>query len=102
MCKDHGLDPSGRKLEEISKEKIHVFFSEKNSSCYNSRALYFDTDPYSIDIIRSSPIASLNKIDNYISIGKNNHGSVWHDTIENGITEFFIIFIIFYLFFLWS
>ena len=69
---EHGLESDGRfvargdGLDDERRAKIEVFFRRASADRYVPRAALVDLEPGTLDAIRSSPIGSLFRPDNFV------------------------------------
>lgn len=71
ISKEHGIDAHGHREtpapgSEAAKEKLDVYYSE-SSNRYIPRAVMVDLEPATIDNIRSGPLGSLFRPDNFVN-----------------------------------
>ncbi|MCA9661963.1 MAG: tubulin beta chain [Myxococcales bacterium] len=79
---EHGLESDGRfvargdGLDDERRAKIEVFFRRASADRYVPRAALVDLEPGTLDAIRSSPIGSLFRPDNFV-LGQSGAGNNW-------------------------
>lgn len=79
---EHGLENDGKfvargdGLDDERRAKIEVFFRKVSGDRYVPRAVLVDLDPGTLDEIRTSPIGSFFRPDNYV-FGQSGAGNNW-------------------------
>ncbi|RAL10871.1 tubulin beta chain [Aspergillus homomorphus CBS 101889] len=78
ISREHGLDATGvyRGASALKLERMNVYFNEVAGRKYVPRAVLVDLEPGTMDAIRSGPIGSLFRPDNFI-FGQSGAGNNW-------------------------
>ncbi|KAJ7212247.1 tubulin beta chain, partial [Mycena pura] len=75
---EHGLDRTGHDqyTSDLQLERISVYYNETGSSKYVPRAVLIDLEPGTMGVIRSGPLGSLFRPDNFV-FGQNGAANNW-------------------------
>ncbi|KAJ6508941.1 Tubulin/FtsZ, GTPase domain-containing protein [Mycena sanguinolenta] len=83
VSQEHGLDNTGVYSEktdqhttDLQLERISVYYNEVGSAKYVPRAVLVDLEPGTMEVIRSGPLGSLFRPDNFVH-GQNGAGNNW-------------------------
>jgi hypothetical protein len=75
---EHGIERDGmyRGTNDIQLERIAVYYNETGGNKYVPRAILVDLEPGTMDSIRSGPLGSLFRPDNFV-FGQSGAGNNW-------------------------
>ena len=75
---EHGIEPDGvyKGTNELQLERINVYYNEVGSNKYVPRAILVDLEPGTMDSVRSGPLGSLFRPDNFV-FGQSGAGNNW-------------------------
>ena len=75
---EHGIERDGvyKGTNELQLERINVYYNEVSSNKYVPRAILVDLEPGTMDSLRSGPLGSLFRPDNFV-FGQSGAGNNW-------------------------
>lgn len=75
---EHGIEPDGLYKGTLDQqlERINVYYNEVGSNKYVPRAVLVDLEPGTMDSVRSGPLGSLFRPDNFV-FGQSGAGNNW-------------------------
>ncbi|KAK7681786.1 hypothetical protein QCA50_015133 [Cerrena zonata] len=75
---EHGIDRDGmyKGTNDLQLERINVYYNEVGANKYVPRAVLIDLEPGTMDSVRSGPLGSLFRPDNFV-FGQNGAGNNW-------------------------
>ena len=75
---EHGIERDGvyKGTNELQLERINVYYNEVGSNKYVPRAILVDLEPGTMDSLRSGPLGSLFRPDNFV-FGQSGAGNNW-------------------------
>jgi len=75
---EHGIERDGvyKGTNELQLERISVYYNEVGSNKYVPRAILVDLEPGTMDSVRSGPLGSLFRPDNFV-FGQSGAGNNW-------------------------
>ena len=75
---EHGIERDGvyKGTNELQLERINVYYNEVSSNKYVPRAILVDLEPGTMDSVRSGPLGSLFRPDNFV-FGQSGAGNNW-------------------------
>ena len=75
---EHGIERDGvyKGTNELQLERINVYYNEVGSNKYVPRAILVDLEPGTMDSVRSGPLGSLFRPDNFV-FGQSGAGNNW-------------------------
>lgn len=78
MSDEHGIDQDGlyKGNNDMQLERIAVYYKETGARKYVPRAILVDLEVATMDAVRSGPLGSLFRPDNFIS-GQSGAGNNW-------------------------
>jgi len=78
LADEHGIDPDGvyRGTSDLQLEKINVYFDSVGANKYVPRAVLVDLEPGTMDSLRSGPLGSMFRPDNFV-FGQSSAGNNW-------------------------
>lgn len=78
MSDEHGIERDGlyKGTNDLQLERISVYYNEVGSNKYVPRAVLVDLEPGTMDSVRSGPLGSLFRPDNFV-FGQNGAGNNW-------------------------
>jgi len=83
LSQEHGLDKSGvytdntdQHTTDLQLERISVYYNEVGSAKYVPRAVLVDLEPGTMEAVRSGPVGSLFRPDNFV-FGQSGAGNNW-------------------------
>jgi hypothetical protein len=91
---EHGIDPDGayKGTNDQQLERISVYYNETGAYKYVPRAVLVDLEPGTMDAVRSSPLGSLFRPDNFV-FGQNGAGNNWAKGRECRMASFCFCFL---------
>ena len=78
MSEEHGIDSSGeyKGTNDLQLERISVYYTETGANKYVPRAVLVDLEPGTMDSVRSGPLGTLFRPDNFV-FGQSGAGNNW-------------------------
>ena len=78
MSDEHGIERDGvyKGTLDLQLERINVYYNEVSSNKYVPRAILVDLEPGTMDSVRSGPLGSLFRPDNFV-FGQSGAGNNW-------------------------
>jgi tubulin beta len=78
ISSEHGIAPSGEFQgdSDLQLDKINVYYNEVENNRYVPRAVLVDLEPGTMDAVRTGPLGSLFRPDNFV-YGQNGAGNNW-------------------------
>ncbi|KAK1349120.1 beta chain of tubulin [Hamiltosporidium tvaerminnensis] len=78
ISREHAIDNSGQYVgtSDIQLEQINVYYNESSTKQYVPRAVLIDLEPGTMDAVKSGPLGSLFKPDNFV-FGQSGAGNNW-------------------------
>ncbi|KAI0919823.1 hypothetical protein AcW1_003027 [Taiwanofungus camphoratus] len=75
---EHGIEPDGlyKGTNDLQLERINVYYNEVGANKYVPRAVLVDLEPGTMDSVRSGPLGSLFRPDNFV-FGQSGAGNNW-------------------------
>jgi hypothetical protein len=75
---EHGIEPDGqyKGTNDLQLERISVYYNEIGANKYVPRAVLIDLEPGTMDSVRSGPLGSLFRPDNFV-FGQSGAGNNW-------------------------
>lgn len=75
---EHGIEPDGsyKGTNDLQLERINVYYNEVGGNKYVPRAVLVDLEPGTMDSVRSGPLGSLFRPDNFV-FGQSGAGNNW-------------------------
>ena len=75
---EHGIERDGvyKGNNELQLERINVYYNEVSANKYVPRAILVDLEPGTMDSLRSGPLGSLFRPDNFV-FGQSGAGNNW-------------------------
>lgn len=75
---EHGIERDGvyKGTNELQLERINVYYNEVGSNKYVPRAILVDLEPGTMDSLRSGPLGTLFRPDNFV-FGQSGAGNNW-------------------------
>ena len=75
---EHGIDRDGmyKGTNDLQLERINVYYNEVGANKYVPRAVLVDLEPGTMDSVRSGPLGTLFRPDNFV-FGQNGAGNNW-------------------------
>ena len=75
---EHGINPDGVYVgtNDLQLERISVYYNETGANKYVPRAVLVDLEPGTMDSVRSGPLGTLFRPDNFV-FGQNGAGNNW-------------------------
>jgi tubulin beta len=75
---EHGIERDGiyKGTNDLQLERINVYYNEVASNKYVPRAVLIDLEPGTMDSLRSGPLGSLFRPDNFV-FGQSGAGNNW-------------------------
>ena len=78
MSDEHGIENDGtyKGNNDLQLERISVYYNETGANKYVPRAVLVDLEPGTMDSVRSGPLGSLFRPDNFV-FGQSGAGNNW-------------------------
>jgi len=75
---EHGIERDGlyKGTNDLQLERISVYYNETGANKYVPRAVLIDLEPGTMDAVRSGPLGSLFRPDNFV-FGQSGAGNNW-------------------------